>query len=154
MNDRQKAGEALVRAWLDLSSVVWNKRLVTGMTFNEALICGLVSQQEQERPGSPLTATELCGTTRLLRSQMNQLIGTLEKKGYILRERSQTDRRQIYIRLTDQGRTAYNGEHTGILAFTDKLVERLGESKTIETAQLVTDISQSIREILDDRSGK
>lgn len=154
MNDKQKAGETLVRAWLDLSSVVWNKRLVTGMTFNEALVCSLLSQQELERPGAFLTATELCGITRLLRSQMNQLINTLEKKGYILRERSEIDRRQIYIHLTEQGRTAYHQEHTGILALVDKLMERLGESKTLETAQLITDISQCLREILDEQPGK
>lgn len=39
-------------------------------------------------------------------SSLNELLSKLEKSGYLVREPSETDKRVMLIRLTDQGRTA------------------------------------------------
>ena len=31
-------GEELLRAWLELAAIIWNRRMVSGMTFNLSLI--------------------------------------------------------------------------------------------------------------------
>ena len=42
MKTKNDAGERLLSAWLTLSSTLWNERIVTGMTFNEAFVCNLL----------------------------------------------------------------------------------------------------------------
>lgn len=151
MNHNTAASEALVQAWLALSSTVWNRRLVSGMRFNEAYICGLLSHQ----PASAnCTAAQLCRITGLLRSQMNQLLGGMEHSGYILRERSQTDRRKFFIRLTEKGRTAYAREHEGILSMVNLLTERIGTRETEALAAQISAVSGVLRDILQAQPSK
>ena len=147
MDSTTNTGERLLSAWLTLSSTLWNERVVTGMTFNEAFVCNLLSHQAAEAPEQPLTATDLCERTRLLKSQMNKILSEMERKGYIRRERSDKDKRQIFLHLTNAGREAYAQEHTGITAILNALVTDLGEQKTLHIAEAVDEVSNSLRKL-------
>ena len=128
MKTKNDAGERLLSAWLTLSSTLWNERIVTGMTFNEAFVCNLLSRQDAAQP---LTATDLCQRTKLLKSQMNKVLSEMERKGYVQRMRSEKDKRQVLLRLTEAGQTAYAKEHSGISEILHRLVEDLGEEKAL-----------------------
>lgn len=145
MDHNTAASEALIQAWLSLSSTVWNRRLVSGMRFNEAYICGILSHQPEN---ANCTAAQLCRTTGLLRSQMNQLLGGLERIGYILRERSEADRRKVFVRLTEKGRAAYDREHEGILSIVNSLTVRMGPEPTMALAAQISSVSGVLRDIL------
>lgn len=147
MDSKHFAGERLLSAWLTLSSTLWNERVVTGMTFNEAFVCNLLTHQAKEAPDQPLTATDLCERTRLLKSQMNKVLSEMEKKGFIQRLRSEKDKRQIFLRLTAEGEQAYAQEHAGITAILDQLVSDLGEEKALAAADMVNEISASLKKI-------
>ena len=147
MDSKTYAGERLLSAWLTLSSTLWNERVVSGMTFNEAFVCNLLSHQAQEAPDQPLTATDLCERTRLLKSQMNKVLSEMEKKGYIQRLRSTRDRRQIFLRLTEAGQRAYAAEHAGITAILDQLIADIGEEKALHTADAVLEMTRSFKRI-------
>ena len=131
------AGERLLSAWLTLSSTLWNERVVSGMTFNEAFVCNLLSHQAEEAPDQPLTATALCERTRLLKSQMNKVLSEMEKK----------DKRQIFLHLTDEGKQAYAKEHAGITAILTALVAELGEKRTLQIADAVDDVSHALQKL-------
>ena len=105
-------GDRLLAAWLSLTSTLWNKRLVSTLTYNEAHVLGILLRAEDT--ARVCTATTLIAQTRLLKSQMNKLLTTLEGKGFIRRARSEEDKRVILIRLTDAGRAAYLAEHEHI----------------------------------------
>lgn len=147
MDSKRYAGEQLLSAWLTLSSTLWNERVVTGMTFNEAFVCNLLTHQAKETPDRPLTATDLCERTRLLKSQMNKVLSEMEKKGYLQRLRSDRDKRQIFLHLTDAGREAYAREHAGITAILDHLVSDIGEEKALAAADVVNEICRSLKKI-------
>ena len=121
-------GDRLLAAWLSLTSTLWNKRLVSTLTYNEAHVLGILLRAEDT--GHTCTATTLIAETRLLKSQMNNVLTTLEGKGFLLRTRSDADKRVILIRLTDAGRAAYLAEHEHIAAILDRLIDALGEDKT------------------------
>ena len=121
-------GDRLLAAWLSLTSTLWNKRLVSTLTYNEAHVLGILLRAENT--GRTCTATTLIAETRLLKSQMNKVLTTLEGKGFLLRTRSDADKRVILIRLTDAGRAAYLAEHEHIAAILDRLIDALGEDKT------------------------
>jgi len=115
--------EELLEAWLRLSCVIDNQRLAADFPFNEALVCGLLSQ------GGCRTASELCARTRILKSQMNAILRSLESQGVIARQRSQTDRRCIELRLLPEGCSRYADGHRRALELVDRLIGAMGEEK-------------------------
>lgn len=129
------SGEALLRAWLGLTAAVCNRRMVTGLTFNEAVVCNHLRHQQAADPASPLTATALCEKTSLLKSQMNSVLSSLENQGYIKRQRSEGDRRQVFLTLTEAGDTAYQQAHRQASALLTELVSQIGT----ETADMLTE---------------
>lgn len=129
------SGEALLRAWLGLTAAVCNRRMVTGLTFNEAVVCNHLLHQQASDPTSPLTATDLCEKTSLLKSQMNSVLSSLEAQGYLKRQRSQGDRRQVFLTLTEDGAEAYQQAHRQASALLGELVSQIG----VETADMLTE---------------
>lgn len=114
--------EELLFVWLQLGNVIDNQRLVAELPFNEALVCGLLSRSDV-----PLTASDLCNLTRILKSQMNAILCSLEQKGLIKRQKSQNDRRQIELYLLPDGITRYNASHQKTLRLVDLLIQSVGE---------------------------
>lgn len=127
--------EDLLQAWLRLGSVIDNHRLVTDLPFNEALVCGLLC-----RARSPLTASDLCAQTRILKSQMNAILSSLERKGFLERTPSPQDRRRVELRLLPEGVARYNASHSRTMVLVDRLVGELGEDR----ARVLTGLLQQV----------
>ena len=138
------AGNKLLDAWLSLTSTLWNTRLVTSMTYNEAHVLGLLLRRREETT----TATDLIACTHLLKSQMNKLLTSLEAKGFITRERAQADRRRVEIRLTPQGEAAYIEEHRGVDAILSRLLDQLGEERALHMAGEINAVITALDDIL------
>ena len=119
--------EELLTVWLRLTSIIDNQRLVSGLPFNEAVVCNLLAKAQQE--GRCLTASDLCAHTRILKSQMNAILVSLERKGVIARQRSQQDRRQVELRLLPEGAARYQESHRQSVALAARLAGRMGEEK-------------------------
>jgi len=128
------ANEALLSAWLRLSTSVINSRLVSEMSYNESLICGIL--YKYSKLGETITATELCQTTRILKSQMNRTLTQLEEKGLIRRERSASDKRRIEISLNLEQAQQYEKQHKEILEIIDHIITELGAEETKQAIAL------------------
>ncbi len=148
MDEKRVISEKLLDAWLSLSSTVWNRRVVSAMTFNEIFVCNLLRHQMEENPGERLTATDLCDKMRLFKSQMNKVLNSMEEKGYIERIRSNQDKRFVYIELSQKGLEEYNKEHEEIMLMIDSLVDKIGSKRTERTADAVKDISEELRRLM------
>jgi len=150
MDRVRESGEKLVDAWLNLSSAIWNKRIVTEMTFNETYVCNLLKHQQESDPAIKLTATDLCIKTGLFKSQMNRILNSMERNGYIIRVRSEQDKRFVYIELTKKGMEVYDKGHEDIMLLVDNLVIKIGYEKTDETAGTVNRIANEFRRLASD----
>lgn len=144
MTDRMYAGDKLLDAWLNLTSTLWNTRLVSSMTFNEAHVLGILLRHQTDE--EPMTATDLIRRTRLLKSQMNKIITSLEGRGYVSRVRASLDKRMIHIHLTDEGERAYLEQHKAVEDILEQLIERIGAERALLVAAELSEIT----EILDD----
>ena len=132
---QQPLNEQLLSVWLHLTTVIDNQRLAAAhgsspLPFNEAMVCGLLFQAQAE--GRLLTASSLCRRTRILKSQMNAILRSLERKGLISRRQSQTDRRQVELELLPEGISVYQENHRRVRALTDRLIAGMGQGQ-IET---------------------
>lgn len=128
--------EELLAVWLRLTSVIDNQRLSASrsvprgeapLPFNEAVVCGLLARAQDQ--GRCLTASDLCRQTRILKSQMNAILRSLERKGVVDRRRSQGDRRRIELRLLPEGLARYQEGHQQIRELVSRIISEMGEEK-------------------------
>lgn len=135
--------EKLLSAWLQLSILISNDRVVADMPFKEALVCNILSKED----GSRLTATDLCEKTKTLKSQMNRVLNSMEEKGLICRERSTEDKRQVYVKLNWEQSEAYQKEHSKNLQLVNAIINKLGKEKAksiIEDLEVISAIAEEV----------
>ena len=134
------AGDKLLDSWLNLTSTLWNTRLVSSLTYNEAHVMGLLLRHSMQ--ANPMTATDLIRRTRLLKSQMNKILTALEERGYITRTRAELDKRMIFILLTPEGVAAYQEEHKNVDVILNQLVNRIGPERALFIARELGEITE------------
>ena len=146
MTNDTYAGDKLLDSWLNLTSTLWNTRLVSSMTYNEAHVLGILLRHSSDE--RPMTATDLIRRTRLLKSQMNKILTALEKQGFISRTRASLDKRMIHIHLTQEGRNAYLAQHRSVEDILSTLIERFGEERALSVAKDLSEITAILDDIV------
>ena len=145
---KKNINEELLGAWLKLSVAINNEKVVSDMPYNEALICNILYRNQIHDPLKKLTATDLCNATKMQKSQMNRTLNNMEEKSLIVRERSELDKRQVFVSLNMEQNEIYERQHVKILEMIDSLTERLGEEKSDQALQLFTMITNIAEEIM------
>ena len=95
-----------------------------------------------------MTATDLIRRTRLLKSQMNKILTSLESRGFITRTRAEMDKRMIYIHLTQEGIDAYLEEHKSVDAILSQLVTKIGTERALLVARELGEITEILDSIV------
>ena len=124
MEHKRQAQEQLLQAWMEMEVCIRGNRLLSDLSMNEMLICNLLYQR---RSGDPVTATELCTRTRLLKSQMNHLLNSMESQGLIRRERNSRDKRAVCVSLCEEAVPRYLREHDHVLEIVGAVCSALGK---------------------------
>lgn len=140
--------EEVLDAWLRLTTTIVNERIVSDLPYNETMICGVLYRYARNCPEKKLTATQLCGKLKMLKSQMNRTLNSMEEKGLIFRERSGEDKRQVYVSLNMEMVGVYERQHEKILDFVDRLLDKVGKEKAGEIIKLFTMISDTAEEVI------
>ncbi len=143
--DTDDLNERMLSAWLRLTTVISNERLVSKMPYNEARICNILSQSA---PDMPLTATDLCEKTKMVKSQMNRTLNSMEEKGLIYKEHSATDRRKVYVYLSPSHQSVFEEEHASSLRLVDSLLTKFGRKKAETLVDELNEISSIAEEEL------
>ena len=81
-------------------------------------------------PDGNITATDIVNQTSMLKPQVNKILESLESRKFIKRQRSDKDKRYVFISLTPYGRRQYLHEHKNIIDLIEQLISSLGESNT------------------------
>lgn len=130
--------EQILDAWIQLTTVINNDRIVSAMPLNEALICRILMENREKR----MTATDLCARTAMQKSQMNRTLTSMEEKGWICRKRSEEDKRQVWIWLMEDQLTLYKEQHERIMKIVNQLIAHIGEEKAVQALELFTLIAE------------
>ena len=133
MNQHQLQ-EDLLQAWMSMEVCIRGNRLLSDLSMNEMLICNTLYARRQ---GAPVTATELCAKTQLLKSQMNRVLNQMEFQGLIRRERSSSDKRVVYVYLQEEAIPRYLQEHQHVLNIVAQVSAALGQENTEALAALM-----------------
>lgn len=143
--------EELLDAWLRLSTILCNDKIVSEMPYNEALICNILYRHQLREKDRKLTATDLCRQTKILKSQMNRTLQSMEEKKLITRQRSGSDKRQVFISLNMEAESFHN-QHSKSLKLIDALSKKAGLEKSKEAINLFTLIADIAEEIMEENN--
>ncbi|MBR4059451.1 MAG: MarR family transcriptional regulator [Lachnospiraceae bacterium] len=132
----RRVEEALLGAWMDMALHIRGNRIVTGLSFNEIVVCSMLYRSMQEGVGM-LTATDLGSRTKLLKSQLNKVLTLMEEKGLIERIRSEKDKRKIYLKLQEESLSVYLEEHEKVMVIVHQVCVSLGEEKARMLSELL-----------------
>ena len=138
--------EDLLSAWLRLGAIIDNQRLVSDLPFNEAMVCGLLFRAQED--GKALTASDLCAQTRILKSQMNAILHSLEKQGAIQRHPSRSDLRRVELSLLPKGIECYQTSHRQTLTLVDRLIQSVGQETIEALIPLLLQVADHFDQIL------
>lgn len=128
--------EKLLGAWMDMALHIRGNRIVTGLSFNEIVVCSMIYRGMQDGVGM-LTATDLGNRTKLLKSQLNKVLTLMEEKGLIERIRSEKDKRKVFLKLREEKLSVYLEEHEKVMVIVHQVCTSLGEEKTKMLSELL-----------------
>ena len=140
--------EKLLSSWVRLSTSVVNNRVVTNMSYNESLVCHVLYENAIAEKPREITATDLCEETRILKSQMNRILTSLEGKNIITRIRSLKDKRQINIALNMDHAGLFKTQHEHIIKLIETVVDRIGFDTAKDAIRIFDVISDTTEELL------
>jgi len=95
------------------------------------------------RSGPPhkRTPTELSRTVLVSTATMTERLTRLEQRGLVLRTRSESDRRSVFVELTTAGRDLIDGAVQDLLAVETRLLDGLSEADRRALARLLAKLA-------------
>ena len=110
------------------------------LTNNDMHVIEAIGIQEPENMST--IARTLSVTVGTLTIAMNSLV----KKGYVIRQRGQTDRRVVYISLSEKGKAAYQHHARFHQEMIQSIVEQLTEDELAALTKALTCLDHWFRE--------
>jgi DNA-binding MarR family transcriptional regulator len=92
----------------------------------------------------PCTMSEVAEGVNLAVSTLTGIIDTLVEKKYVLRERSQKDRRIVNVRLSENGQKVYQSHHNTHVMMSKSILSYLENEEQIEFIRLFKKISDNL----------
>ena len=144
--------EQMLDAYLGLCTCLWNRRITSNMSFNEALVCYFIRKAQDQGP-SHVTATWLCEQTQIAKSQMNRILNGLENLGILRRSRSGADKRQVFLSLNPEKQGLFEQEHRSNVKLVQRLQAKFGIQRSETLTQLLGDFVEMLRstDLLEER---
>lgn len=136
--------EKVLESWLRMTTIINNEKITSDLPFNESMICRYLYQHKDEF----VTATDLCASMRMKKSQMNRTLNNMEKKKLIHRKRNDEDQRQVFILLNEEMIVAYHQQHEKVLRLVDGIFDKMGPEKMDEVIELFDLVSKTALETL------
>jgi DNA-binding MarR family transcriptional regulator len=110
-----------------------------GFTGPQLLVLQALGEYEE------MTAGDLAREVNLSQGTITSILGRLEKRDLIQRIRSNTDRRKVYVKLTEEGKRQLASAPT---LLQERFIERFNELKEWEQHQILASL-QRLAEMMD-----
>lgn len=146
--------ERFLMAWLRISSTVSNERIVSDLSFNEALVCDVLYYGNLLKMTQKWTATDLCKLTHMHKTLMNRTIKSLEKKKIILREPDDDDKRRYFVQINPENFEVFLAVHENSMKLVRQVTESIGQEKTEAAIEIFHNISETVDQVLYQKGDK
>jgi DNA-binding MarR family transcriptional regulator len=109
-----------------------------GLSVTEIFALGCIRRcGEEDCNADQTTHHAMHETLSVSKAAVSQMLGSLEKRGYIRREIDHDNRRRIIITLTEQGETTVNEAEKKMDVLMSRIITRFGEKDTRNFTRLL-----------------
>ena len=131
----------LKSAWLAVSKMYSDKASLYNSTAVQALTLLKIDPKEGTR------STNLGPKMAIEPTSLTRIIKLLEDNGYIYKEKTTTDKREVIIKLTEKGINSRNLSKEVVINFNKKIVERIEPEKFEIFKEVMNDILKIANEL-------
>ncbi|WP_028121452.1 MarR family winged helix-turn-helix transcriptional regulator [Epilithonimonas tenax] len=131
----------LKSAWLAVSKMYSDQASLYNSTAVQALTLLKIDPKEGTR------STNLGPKMAIEPTSLTRIIKLLEDNGYIYKEKTTTDKREVIIKLTDKGINSRNLSKEVVLNFNKKILERIQPEKFEVFKEVMNDILKIANEL-------
>ncbi|MDL2236260.1 MarR family transcriptional regulator [Christensenellaceae bacterium OttesenSCG-928-K19] len=119
---------------------------VSGLKRGEFSMLMCISHLEEDT-GRPARVADLSTLHHTTTSAISQMLGNLEKKGMIKRRPDETDRRKVYVDITQQGREALSCAQKQFDRLLELILTKLGQKDSEKLIELLGRLYEIMEEI-------
>ncbi|MBQ8868270.1 MAG: winged helix-turn-helix transcriptional regulator [Oscillospiraceae bacterium] len=116
----------LLTAWVKLSGILKNNRITKGLLYNEATVMLLLYSCYTEDGVGLISIKEIIAQTGMLKSLVNRTINSLEKKGLLVRQAGEKDKRTLYVRCVEEKLDVFLQVHASSLGVAKGILDIIG----------------------------
>lgn len=125
--EREQLNEDIVLSWVHLSSILKNSRVTNGLAYNEAVVMLLLYNEYRAGGKGILPFSRIVEETRMLKSQANRTVASLEAKGFVTKQGGARDKRAVYVAASPDCMDKFLAVHNNSLALADGICNIIGE---------------------------
>lgn len=134
---KNPVAQKLLESFRQFHRLNWQQIPKEGLKSSEIMV--LFSIKKRAQPESPgIKVSDISSALQVAPPSITPLINGLESNGYIERTMDKADRRAVRVKLTEKGEGAIEKASKVIFDAYNGLVEYLGEEKSNELAELLT----------------
>lgn len=135
----------LKQTWLAVSKMYTELAQEHDSTAVQALTLLKIDPKEGTR------STNLGPKMAIEPTSLTRIIKLLEDNGYIYKEKTTTDKREVIIKLTDKGLNSRNMSKEVVVNFNKKVMEKIAPEKMEAFKDVMTEIMKIANELLNNR---
>ncbi len=124
----------LKSVWLAVSKMYTEQASLHNSTAVQALTLLKIDPKEGTR------STNLGPKMAIEPTSLTRIIKLLEDNGYIYKEKTTADKREVIIKLTDKGLKSRNLSKEVVVNFNQKVIERIDPEKFVVFKEVMSDI--------------
>ncbi|PJI08727.1 MULTISPECIES: MarR family winged helix-turn-helix transcriptional regulator [Clostridium] len=145
-NNKKEIADKLFLAITQLKKVKFQPRGIDGLTHSEVVLLFCIKKSlEVNEEG--VKVSQLSKILKVASPTVTQQINSMEKSGFVKRTMDLTDRRVVRVNLTEKGEVTIKKANKGFWKFIEGLVDYLGNEKSEEFAELLSDLAKYMKKI-------
>ena len=125
--EREQLNEDIVLSWVHLSAILKNSRVTNGLAYNEAVVMLLLYNEYRASGKGILPFSRIVEETRMLKSQANRTVASLEEKGFVTKLCGSRDKRAVYVSASPDCMDKFLAVHSQSLALANGICNIIGE---------------------------
>ncbi|MEZ2658536.1 MarR family winged helix-turn-helix transcriptional regulator [Aneurinibacillus aneurinilyticus] len=131
--------QKLLKSFIQFKKAEWHKRSIMGYKPSEIKVLFCI-RKEKKPDCTEMKVSEISKLLHVTSPTVTQLIKSLEADGLVERKPDLTDRRVVWIALTEKGEEVTRKAEAALLDSFNGLIEYLGEEQSNQLADLLTKV--------------
>ena len=119
------------------------------ISLAEMVLIKGIADNKPESEGN-ITITDIQNSLFVSKAAVSQMLGSLERKGYLTREVDKTNRRKLVVTLTARGQEALCVMEDKMSLLLSKIVSRAGEENTEQLISQINRFAEVMEELRDE----